>query len=207
MRCSLPIANCIGQAYDGAANTSGVRNGVQALMYKEANHCLYVHCFAHSLNLCVQDVTKRCELLLNCMEFIFQLVQLIRFLPERLNLFHSVRKDITLSDSESTPSPSLKTLCPTRWTVHHPAIDSILKNYQALISMLEVIQQANDEYGAKGKGLLTQMETFDTYLSLKLAYLIFSATEQFSTKRLVQDIRTNNLHYIVPEHCRICKWL
>ena len=32
LRCSLPIANCIGEAYDGAANMSGVRNGVQALM-------------------------------------------------------------------------------------------------------------------------------------------------------------------------------
>ncbi len=62
VRCSLPIASCIGQAYDGASNMSGVRNGVQALMKKEADNCLYVHCFAHSLNLCVQDVTKKCEL-------------------------------------------------------------------------------------------------------------------------------------------------
>ena len=53
LRCSLPVANCIGQAYDGAANMSGVRNGVRALMKKAegASHCLYVHCFAHSLNL------------------------------------------------------------------------------------------------------------------------------------------------------------
>ena len=75
VRCSLPIASCIGQAYDGAANTSGVRNGVKALTKKEAEHCLYVHCFAHSLNLCVQEVTKNCELLGNCMKFIFQLVK------------------------------------------------------------------------------------------------------------------------------------
>ena len=31
LRCSLPIAQCVAQAYDGAANMSGVRNGVQAL--------------------------------------------------------------------------------------------------------------------------------------------------------------------------------
>ena len=79
LRCCLATANCIGQAYDGAANMNGVRNGVQALMKKEANHSLCVHCFTHRLNLCVQDVTKRCKLLHNSMEFIFQLVQLIRF--------------------------------------------------------------------------------------------------------------------------------
>ena len=103
-------------------------------MKKEAYHCLYVHCFAHSLSqLCVQDVTDRHEILLNCMEFIFQLVQLIRFWSRRMNLFESVLKDITLSDGESTPSA-----CPMQRTVRHSAINSILKNYQALMSMVEV---------------------------------------------------------------------
>jgi hypothetical protein len=62
VRCSLAIAKCIGQAYDGAANMSGVHNGLQALMKKETNHCIYVHCFAHSLNLCVQEVSTTAQL-------------------------------------------------------------------------------------------------------------------------------------------------
>ena len=69
IRCSLPITSCVGQAHDGASNMSGVRNGVQALMKREADTCLYVHCFAHSLNLCIQDVVRRCDLLANCIEF------------------------------------------------------------------------------------------------------------------------------------------
>ena len=48
LRCSLPITHCIGQAYDGASNMSGVRNGVRALMKKKSDLCLYVHCFAQS---------------------------------------------------------------------------------------------------------------------------------------------------------------
>ena len=32
IRCSFPLSQCRGQAFDGAANMSGVRNGVQALM-------------------------------------------------------------------------------------------------------------------------------------------------------------------------------
>ena len=71
MRCSLPLSNCIGQSYDGAAKVSGVRNGVQALLKKEADgNCLYVHCFAHSLNLCLKDVTQKCKLLRKCMDYI-----------------------------------------------------------------------------------------------------------------------------------------
>ncbi len=55
---------------------SGNRSGVQALM-KESDSCLYVHCFAHSLNLCVQDVVKKCELFSYCIVFIMQLVQVL----------------------------------------------------------------------------------------------------------------------------------
>lgn len=114
VRCSLPLSRCIGQAYDGASNMSGVRNGVQALVKKEVGHCLYVHCFAHSLNLSVQEVTKKCELLRNCMDFIYQLVQLIKYSPKRLTLFESLRKDITVSSGDSSVFPLLRTLYPTR---------------------------------------------------------------------------------------------
>ena len=166
---------------------SGLQNGVQALMKKEAVHCLYVHCFAHSLNLCMQDVTKKCELLRNCMDFIFQLIKLIKFSAKRLNLFESVRKDISIADNESVLSPSLRTLRPTRWTVRHSAIDSILKNYHALVSTLEIVEQGHDEYAAKGRGLLTQMESFEIFFSSKLAFLIFSSSEQFSTNLQAKD--------------------
>ena len=89
----------------------------------------------------------------------------------------------------SALTPSLRTLGPTRWTVRHSAIDGILKNYQlALMSTLDVVQQGCDEYAAKGKGLLTPMESFDTYFSLKLASLVFSAAEQFSTNLQAKDV-------------------
>ena len=155
LRCSLPIANCIGQVYDGAANMSGVHNSIQALMKKETNHCLYVHCFAHSLNLCVQEVAKKCALIRNCMEFISQLVKLIKLSPKRLNLFETTCKEITFaSDDESQLSyPALRTLCPTRWTVLHSAIDSIIKNYQILMMALEVVEQGHNDHAAKAEGL------------------------------------------------------
>ena len=186
LRCSLPITTCIGQAYDGTSNMSGVRNGVQALMKKEVDSCLYVHCFAHSLNLCIQDVVRKCDLLGNCIEFILHLVQLIRFSPKRLNLFESFRSEISLGNDSVLPS-SLRPLCPTRWTVRHSAIDSILKNYQALLSALQVIQQGHDEYAAKARGLLMQLESFDIFFSLKLSYLVFAAAEQFSINLQAKD--------------------
>ena len=181
IRCCLPTSNCIGQAYDGASNMSGVRNGVQALMKKENSSCLYVHCFAHSLNLCIQDVVRKCDLS-NCIEFILQLVQLIKFSPKRLTIFEQFRKNLSLSD-DAIHQPSLRPLGPTRWTVRHSAIDSILINYQTIKLALDVIQQGHDEYSAKGRGLLMQMESFDIFFSLKLGHLVFAAAEQFTGQR------------------------
>ena len=187
LRCSLPITSCIGQAYDGAANMSGVRSGVQALMKKESDSCLYVHCFAHSLNLCIQDVVKKCELLSNCIEFIMQLVQLIRFSPKRLSLFQSIQQLISFGDDSAAVPSSLRPLCPTRWTVRHSAIDGVLKNYRALISCLQRVEEGRDEYAAKARGLLIQMESFELYFSLKLSFVVFAAAEQLSINLQAKD--------------------
>ena len=96
IRCTLPVSQCRAQAYDGASNMNGVRNGVQAIFKREEPRALYVHCLAHSLNLCVQDISKVCTLIRNTMDFIRDLIQLIKFSPKRLTMFDSLRKDIWL---------------------------------------------------------------------------------------------------------------
>ena len=178
IRCALPIAQCRGQAFDGASSMSGANNGVQALLKRENSKAFYVHCLAHNLNLCLKDVTNSCVLIRNVMDFIYSLVQLIRFSPKRLSLFDSIKKDITINTGETTPS--LRVVCPTRWTVRHSSINSILCNYKVLITALEEIQLGHDEYAAKASGLLTQMRSFEIYFALKLAYLVFSLAEQLS---------------------------
>ena len=126
IRCSLPINQCRGQAYDGASNMSGINKGVQALFKKEAKHALYVHCLAHSLNLSLKDVTNACEVIRDVMNFIFELTQLFKMSPKRLTLFNTLRKDVSINTGEVTPN--LRMLCPTRWTVRHTSIASILRN-------------------------------------------------------------------------------
>lgn len=188
IRCSLPLSQCRGQAFDGAANMSGIRNGVQALLKKEENRALYVHCLAHSLNLCVQTTTKQCEMIRNVMEFVYELVQLIKFSPKRLTLFDSIRTQAALDCGEQ-PTPSLRSICSTRWTVRNRSIHSIILNYRAIIHTLVEVTKGNDEYAAKANGLLTRMESFEVFFGLKLAHLIFSASEQFSTN--IQGKDTN----------------
>ena len=122
------------------------------------------------------------------MEFISELVKLIKLSPKRLSFFETTRKEITFASDESQLSyPALRILCPTRWTVWHSAINSIIENYQALKSTLEVVEQGHDDHAAKAEGLLIKMETFELFFSLKLAYRIFSAAEQLSINLQAKD--------------------
>ena len=184
-RCSLPLSQCRGQAFDGASNMSGIRNGVQALLKKEEERALYVHCLAHNLNLCLQRTTQQCEIIRNVMDFLCDLLQLITYSPKRTALFNTIHNQAALDKGEITPS--LKSVCLTRWTVRNGAINSILENYDALISTLDEVRVGHDKYAAKANGLLIKMETFEIYFGLKLAYLIFSASEQLSTNLQAKD--------------------
>ena len=79
-------------------------------------------------------------------------------------------------------------LGPTHWTVRHASIASILRNYSITQSALEEIRQGHDEYAAKASGMASKMDDFNTFLGLKLAYLIFSAAEQLSINIQAKDI-------------------
>ena len=142
---------------------SGVKNGVQALIKRDESRALYVHCLAHNLNLCVQYVAKQCELIRNVMDFMYELLQLIKFSPKHLTLFNRIRNEVAFGGEAS---PLLRSICPTQWIVRNGSIKSVLQNYSNLIAALDEIRKGKDEYAAKGNGLLTQMESFEIFLAL-----------------------------------------
>lgn len=72
--------------------------------------------------------------------------------------------------------------------IEHGSIESILVNYKVLLDTLEEVQKGRDDYAAKARGMILQMEMFDTFLGLKLAHMIFSAAEQFSVNLQAKDI-------------------
>jgi hypothetical protein len=69
----LCISRIRGQAYDGNLNMRGEFNGLQKKILEENPYAIYVHCFAHQLQLVVVSVASCCSLirvfllcLLNC---------------------------------------------------------------------------------------------------------------------------------------------
>ncbi len=139
LRCNLQLAQCRGQAYDGASNMAGHLTGVATRIQTEEPRALFVYCMAHCLNLCLQDCARKCHCVRDAMDLSAELASLIRASPKRLALFQR------LKDELAPGTPGLKPLCPTRWTVRTGALDAIIKNYTVICSELE---QVNSEmYG------------------------------------------------------------
>ena len=174
IRCDLPIAMCRGQAYDGAANMQGRRNGVATRISEEQPAAIPVHCCAHSLNLCLQDTGRKLVCIRDALEICREIANLIRLSPKRLHLFSTYLQ-------ATTTGVALKQFCPTRWTARTAAIDAILKDYMLLMETLEEIHATtHDEYGLQAGGCLQSLEKFTTLFGLKLAHILFCAAEQAS---------------------------
>ena len=136
---------------------------------------LFVHCLAHCTNLCLQTAVHGCTPIRDALDLCMDMSQLIHFSPKRLSLFESLQSQLLVA------SPSLKPLCPTRWTVHTAAINAVLKNYEILCDALCCINaEIHYEYGLKAGGFLVQMEKFSTFFGLKLSLFVFAASEQLS---------------------------
>ena len=73
IHCVLPLHQCRGQAYDGAANMMGHSTGVAKQLLSEEPAAIPVHCLAHSLNLCLQDVAKKCQPIRNALNVVMEL--------------------------------------------------------------------------------------------------------------------------------------
>ena len=175
IRFSLPISQCRGQAYDGASSMSGHLNGVAARIVQDVPAAIFVHCFAHCTNLCLQTAGRQCVPIRDALDLVMEISELILKSPKRSSLFS------TLQIQLSPGAKSLKPLCPTRWTVRTSAISAVLSNYTVLCTALaEINAVTHDDYGRKAGGLLALMDKFSTYFGLQLSHLIFSGTEQLS---------------------------
>ena len=139
IRCNLPLELCRGQAYDGASNMQGKRTGVATRILSENPAAIPVHCFAHSLNLCLQGIGRKILCIRDALETVKEIGKLIQFSPKRSHLFSSNLQQA--GDNVVT----LKSFCPTRWTARTAAIDAIITDYSVLLQTLQEIHETTHD--------------------------------------------------------------
>ena len=85
--CSLPFSLCRRQAFDGTANMQGKWKGVGTRIQKENPAAIVVHCYAHCLNLCLQDAGRKLDFLRDALDIVKEIAKLIKFSSKRSHLF------------------------------------------------------------------------------------------------------------------------
>lgn len=161
-RFALPVDTIRGQCCDGASSMSGQFKGVRARMQVLQPKDLYAHCFAHSLNLCIQDAVRCVPLYRDVMQYLHDLSTIVRGSAKRMLAFVDIARAV-VDGSPTLPQP----LCPTRWAVRYAAIDATLKSYAVVIDFLhEVAEMATaDNSATKARGLARHFESGDAYLA------------------------------------------
>lgn len=87
---------------------SGKHNGLKTLFLQDNRKALYLHCYAHSLQLAVQDSVKSSEIVSDAIDICHETAKLIRNSPRRTANFAKLKEEIKES------SVGIRQLCPTR---------------------------------------------------------------------------------------------
>lgn len=99
----------IGQCYDGAAAMKGRRTGLKARVQQENAKAIYIHCYAHTLQLAVQDSSRTVKLINNTMDIASEISKLVKNSPKRDAEFRKIQ-----AAGIDVSTVGIRTLCPTR---------------------------------------------------------------------------------------------
>ena len=105
-----------------------------------------------------------------------ELNTLVRSSVQRLAIFEKIQEEI------SPAAPSLKPLCPTRWTVRHSALLEVQTNFESILCALGQISDegTSADSTAKSLGLLRNISRFEFLLGLEVATCLFGSTDELS---------------------------
>lgn len=159
----------IGQTYDGAAVMAGELNGLQRKIKSIAPQALFTHCYAHKLNLVLQNSSKKIK---ECRIFFSNLSGFSAFFTKstkRTNLLDRICKKRLPSNSE------------TRWNFKSRAVNILSDSRTNLIEVFDHIIEHLDQWDdisiRESTGLKNLLTDFEFVFLLLTFNLIFTYTD------------------------------
>ena len=113
-----------------AGQYSGVQARLKQLCVREP---LFVHCWAHNLNLVLQDTVKNVLVCRQIFDLLNKLYVVIEGSPKRHGEYLSYVSELCLDDGQRI----LQSLCSTRWSARSTNLRVVLKCLPAVIKYLE----------------------------------------------------------------------
>ncbi|KAF0748949.1 zinc finger MYM-type protein 1-like [Aphis craccivora] len=150
---NLNINKCVAQCYDGASVMSGAYTGVQERIRSKVSHAIYVHCYAHRLNLCLIQTLQNIPFVVNFFNTVQETYKFLMNSQTRYELFTKVQKDHNL------PVLHLERLVDTRWAYWYSSLSKINSRYTEIIEVLSILGEEGDQT-ARATGILNEMSKF-----------------------------------------------
>ena len=101
----------------------GRKTGVQARIKNDQPKALFNHCHGHLINLACADSIKQSKVISDALDTALEITKLVKKSPNRDTKLEKIRRASV--DETEHPSPNIRMLCPTRWTVKADTLDSI----------------------------------------------------------------------------------
>jgi len=174
--------NLIGQSYDGAANMRGEYNGLQVKIKNENPHAVYIWCWAHRLNLVVEQGVASC---LEAVDFFGILGKVFDFICSSKNRVFLFDKNQKMRNPK-LPVRRLKRVTTTRWSSHSTALGTILLTWESLVDTLEDIWTS--EASSDASSFLSYFQSERFLYTCFLFKHIFSILDPLSKTFQAKDV-------------------
>ncbi|KAK2364025.1 zinc finger MYM-type protein [Trifolium repens] len=184
----LSISRLRGQGYDRASNMRGEFNGLQRKILDENSYALYVHCYAHRLQLVVVSVANSCSSIHDFFEYISLIVNTTSASCKRMDALREAQhNDIVrrLENGEISKGRGLHQ--ESRWGSHHISLIRLDQMWSSAIDVFSTV----DEVGrvpSQAAGLIEKMECFKFAFILKLMLKLFGITNELSKMLQRKDL-------------------
>jgi len=192
---NLDIQNVQGQGYDGASNMCGGVNGLQALILQECPYAYYVHCLAHQLQLVLVASAKEVAEVHTFFQTMSMIVNVVCSSCKRNDqlqaafeneIIHLVENGEIATGRGANQVGTLQRSGDTRWSSHFNSICSLLRMYNATISVLA-------DYAVKGSNAAQRGDAkyaFNVMMSFDFAFILHVMKEIMGiTDRLCQALQ------------------
>lgn len=157
-----------GQGYDGAAAMSGKFNGVQAIIKRQINSAMYVHCSNHCLNLALSTASD-----------LPSIKNTTGTVESVYDFFNTPKRQTCLENhiDEAVKKKKLVQYNPTRWIERQTSITVFTDLQLSIISALEEISQWDDrKTSASAQQLLTAIRASEFNIILRILNSILMYT-------------------------------
>ncbi|XP_022899250.1 zinc finger MYM-type protein 1-like [Olea europaea var. sylvestris] len=167
----LSISSLRGQCYDGSSNMLGEFNSLKALILRENSYAIYIHCFAHQLQLAVVTVARTDHMLGDFFNMLAIIVNLVGASCKCVDALRaSYHADILekLNIGELTDGTGqfqeMRLACPgeTRWGSYLLTITRFISMFNAVIDVLENISEDGINIAQKSMAV-RQMNTMQDF--------------------------------------------